>query len=350
MHSLVSGLVAFSVGLAGGAVFMALSIPLPWLLGSLAATALLSLGLRRNLALSGRWRDLAIVVIGIMLGEGFTAEIVSGALAWWPSLLLMAVLSVAFFYVSYAFMRRFTNLDRTTNVLSSLPGGIALATALAPGYGADGKRVALAHFSRITIILAVAPAILTGNLEGPVPAMLPVHTPTSMGELAMLAAAAAVAYVVGGRTGIPSGLLIVALVISALLHGAGIVTGSAPPVLAIIAQVLLGASIGIRFGSYSWQELFADVRLSAIIGLTLVALAGGAAYLGSLVLGKPFASLFLSFLPGGIPEMGILALALDIDPAMVVTHHLFRILVLLVLLHLVLRRTPRGEQPANPKV
>lgn len=344
MHSLVSSLVAFAVGIAGGAVFMALSIPLPWLLGSLAATALLSLGLRRNLAMSGRWRDVAIVVIGIMLGEGFTAEVVSGAPAWWPSLLLMAALSVAFFFVSYFFVRRFTTLDRTTNVLASLPGGIALATALAPGYGADGKRVALAHFSRITIILAVAPAILLWNLDLQVPGALPVHAPVSAGELAILVAAAMAAYLIGARTGIPSGMLIAALLVSALLHGTGVITGAAPPVIAIVAQVLLGASIGTKFGNYSWQELLADVRLSIVIGLTLVALTATVAYLGGLFLGKPFAPLFLSFLPGGIPEMGMLALALDIDPAMVVTHHLFRILVLLTLLHVVLRNTP------NPKV
>ena len=40
----------------------------------------------------------------------------------------------------------------------------------------------------------------------------------------------------------------------------------------------------------------------------------------------------LAFTPGGVNEMGLLAAFLDIEPAYVVTHHLFRLCTVLFLL------------------
>ena len=40
-----------------------------------------------------------------------------------------------------------------------------------------------------------------------------------------------------------------------------------------------------------------------------------------------FSALFLSFAPGGVSEMGLIALSLGISPMMVAAHHVFRIFV-----------------------
>ena len=46
---------------------------------------------------------------------------------------------------------------------------------------------------------------------------------------------------------------------------------------------------------------------------------------------KPEA-IILAFAPGGIQEMGLVASSLDIKPAFVVTHHFFRLLIVLIIL------------------
>ena len=45
-------------------------------------------------------------------------------------------------------------------------------------------------------------------------------------------------------------------------------------------------------------------------------------------------SIFLAFAPGGVNEMGLLAFLLNIEPAFVITHHLFRLSVVVVILGL----------------
>ena len=42
------------------------------------------------------------------------------------------------------------------------------------------------------------------------------------------------------------------------------------------------------------------------------------------------AQFFLAFAPGGVNEMGLLAFLLNIEPAFVITHHLFRLSVVVV--------------------
>ncbi len=65
------------------------------------------------------------------------------------------------------------------------------------------------------------------------------------------------------------------------------------------------------------------------LGLTAIIIAvalGYALAVGSLT-GLPPVALLLAFVPGGVAEMGILALLVGVDPIFVATHHLVRVLL-----------------------
>ena len=49
------------------------------------------------------------------------------------------------------------------------------------------------------------------------------------------------------------------------------------------------------------------------------------------MIGLPAEALVLAFAPGGLTEMTLIALSLDIDPAFVSTHHVVRIFLVVVL-------------------
>ena len=44
-----------------------------------------------------------------------------------------------------------------------------------------------------------------------------------------------------------------------------------------------------------------------------------------------FTALWLAFAPGGLPEMALMSIALGVDPAFVSSHHLYRVLLLVIL-------------------
>ena len=69
---------------------------------------------------------------------------------------------------------------------------------------------------------------------------------------------------------------------------------------------------------------------------------GGAISFGLIHLSQtPFDVLFISFSPGGIIEMALIALTLGTNPALVSLHHIYRILITVVAMGLVGRRFPK---------
>ena len=70
--------------------------------------------------------------------------------------------------------------------------------------------------------------------------------------------------------------------------------------------------------------------------------------------GSPLALLLLALIPGGFPEMSLIALGMGFDPAFVVTHHGFRVLLVVTFalpLYSWLARSGWFERhwPASPK-
>ena len=102
----------------------------------------------------------------------------------------------------------------------------------------------------------------------------------------------------------------------------------------IIAQIITGSYFGSNMNGISWN-VAKNYITNAIIAL---------ACLGILML--PFIlivcfitsigpeALILAYSPGGVNEMGLVAVLLQIEPAYVITHHLFRLILVLIILSL----------------
>lgn len=64
--------------------------------------------------------------------------------------------------------------------------------------------------------------------------------------------------------------------------------------------------------------------------MVMLGLSVGFSYLLSSLLGLEFLPVLLAFAPGGVAEMCLIALVLNIDPAFVALHHLVRITFILL--------------------
>ena len=93
-----------------------------------------------------------------------------------------------------------------------------------------------------------------------------------------------------------------------------------------VAQVVLGTGLGVRFTGMTGRLLLTGAGLSLLsitsmmtIGVLLALAVHGAG-------GLPVDVLVISFAPGGVVEMSLIALSLAANPAFVTLHHLLRIL------------------------
>jgi uncharacterized protein len=151
-------LTALGLGALGGAASAALGLPLPWLLGALAATTAASLaGL--ELRVPEQLRRPMVAVLGAMLGTAFVPERLDGALNWLPSLAALPAYVVLVGGVIFLYLRLCSEFDPTSAFFAATPGGLSEMIALSDQLGGDQRRVSLIHGARLLFIVSTIPFI-----------------------------------------------------------------------------------------------------------------------------------------------------------------------------------------------
>ena len=95
--------------------------------------------------------------------------------------------------------------------------------------------------------------------------------------------------------------------------------------LVAIAQLVIGITLGLRFRGIAALRLARFLGLSALSVMGMMLLGLVIASLVSLTGIAPTSIMFLSLSPGGLVEMGLIALSLNASPIFVTAHHLVRI-------------------------
>ncbi|MSP87508.1 MAG: AbrB family transcriptional regulator [Alphaproteobacteria bacterium] len=321
-------LTALAIGTLGGALFDWLRLPLPWMLGAMAATTAASIaGVPQRVP--GKLRQTMVVVIAVMLGSAFTPDVLPRLEAWAISLIGVIVYVVAATLLVLILFRKSFGHDPLTSLLCATPGGLGEMVVLAQANGADDRLVALSHSTRVFIVVMVLPFWFR-FVEGYVP---PVQSVPGLGlfafdpaEFALLAACGVAGYFAATWLKLPAAPLIGPLGLSAIVHLTGLSSHRPPWEIVALAQVVMGSAVGARFAGVP----FAEVRRMAVAGSASAAILLSLTVVFAWVLhhltGLSMQSLVLSFAPGGLAEMSLVALALDIDTAFVSTHHATRMI------------------------
>ncbi|MBS9405515.1 AbrB family transcriptional regulator [Halomonas sp. TRM85114] len=332
------------LGLAGGGLAYWLQMPLPWLLGAMLATTAASL-MGCRLRSPGRGRKGVLVVIGVMLGSAFTPDMSGDLPLWGASLVIMLLATAMMMGFSVWFSRRIAHHSLDTALYAGVPGGVSAVTGMALDSNADLRVVGMTHAVRILILLAAIPPVLKwiGHVSLQPTGMslnqwlwLP-----SLTDAAWLAVAGALGVWLGQRLRLPNALLFGPALISAGLHLSGLTHAVLPPTLIAMAQVVIGISVGVRFTGTSLAEVGHTLTMATLQAVVLLLIAILAAWGIHALTGVSLAAALLAYMPGGAPELSLVALSLGIDPAFVTSHHLLRITVLILVLPLLLKHFQR---------
>ncbi|MDP7196960.1 MAG: AbrB family transcriptional regulator, partial [SAR202 cluster bacterium] len=101
--------------------------------------------------------------------------------------------------------------------------------------------------------------------------------------------------------------------------------------------LILGASVGCRFADKSLNEVIKNTVHSFVATALLVFLGVIAAIVAGYFVENNFLTLLLSYCPGGIYEVAVIAIAFNLDPNFVAFHHIIRLLIILFIIPLILR-------------
>ncbi|MEO1676557.1 MAG: AbrB family transcriptional regulator [Pseudomonadota bacterium] len=336
---------ALAIGTTGGFCATWAGLPLPWMLGPMGLCAVAALA---GAPLEGpaAWRAIFIPVIGVMLGAGFSPDILGQLGAWAGTFVLLPPFLAIAGAAAWLFFRRIGGYDRRTAFFCAAPGGLNEMIILGAAHGADERRIALAHAVRIFVVITVI-ALGFALIGGTTTAGLDTADTyfsdlTALDALLLLAAAIA-----GGplaRLGrLPAPPLFGPMVLSAALHLTAVVETPPPTLLVIIAQLMIGTILGCRFVGARLSETGRDIALGAGASLVLVAVTLVFAALAAALTTAPWSQAVLAYAPGGLTEMSLLALAKEQDVAYVATAHVARIMVVLFAVPIIFRRFDRAE-------
>ncbi|MGB0683798.1 MAG: AbrB family transcriptional regulator [Magnetovibrionaceae bacterium] len=328
-------IVALIAGVPSGLMFQWLALPLPWVLGPMATLLVLTLrGV--DAAVPDRLRKTALFFIGGLIGTSFSAHTLDRVGDWPWTLAAMVVFVLVCGLLGYAVLTRLARFDAKTALYCSLPGGLATMTALAEATKADVPRVSLVHGIRVMVIVFAVPLASTLILnvdrpEGTVaggdsdPAAIAIFTLIGLLGLGIAKIMRfPVAYLTGPMTA------------GALAHLFGWTDATLPAWMQTLCFLVLGMAIGCRFRGTPLSEIIRISRTAGWLVLLFLLLAGAYSGFVATFLSLDFVTVLLAFAPGGVFEMCLIALALDVDPAFVAFHHLVRLFLILMLAPLVL--------------
>ena len=327
-------LAGLAIGAAGGALFVALGIPVPWLLGAMLATTALTLGGVR-LGVDPRLRSAMLLVIGVLIGSGFEQDLVAQIGGWWWSLAALPVYVVVIAAVVMAYLRRVAGFDLKTAYFSASPGGLGEMILLADRYGADVRRTSLVHALRVLLLVTAIPLLV--DRLGLVVAEPASAVSPSLAETAFLLATGIAGFLAARLVRLPNAILLGPMLASAVVHVLGWSESQPPLVVVALAQVVVGASVGARFSGLGLGEVIRTLGHGAVITVVMLVLSAAFAVAIHPLAGMGLLTLMIAYVPGGVAEMALVAIALGIDPAYVSTHHVIRIMLVVSLAALLAR-------------
>jgi len=321
---------SLGVGAIGGVVFAAIGVPLAWMLGPMVVNIIASVR-GAPVLVPHSVRVVTLCVIGVFLGSSFSPDLLSRAGEWALSLSLMILFIPLITVIASYYYQRFAMFDPPTAMFSGAPGTLTAMVIIGGESGADERMIALTQGLRVVIVVFLMPLIVTlATATGPSNAsFLPEGGSFAWSEGMLLFIAAAIGFGLARLFNLPASAMTGAMLASAALYLSGLVSWRPPDVALWVCLWVLGSAIGSRFSTVTAQTFFQVSRHAVAATAVVISVSALFAWVVSGLTGVAFLTTLLSFTPGGVAEMCLIAIAFDIDPAFVAVHHLARIAILI---------------------
>ncbi|MGI4779924.1 MAG: AbrB family transcriptional regulator [Janthinobacterium lividum] len=333
--------VAATLLFATAVAFLCLTLrtPLPWMIGPLMAVSIASIA-GAPTASAGGLRNIGQWVIGAALGLYFTPKVVElVASLWWAIALAIGWALLAGWgfgrWLERQNARRLPQLStetiRATAYFSGAIGGASEMTLMAERVGARTDLVAAAHSLRLMVVTIAVPfAMQWSGWHGL--DVSPLSTrPFDAGGFALLVLATGLGALAMRATGRTNPWFIGPLLVSICFTAGGWTPSAVPQWLSNAAQVVIAASLGVRF-SREFLGTAPRWMLSVAAGtVVLTLLSAGVAMLLAWATGLHPAVLILGASPGGIAEMSITAKVLQLGVPVVTAFQVCRLIAVLVI-------------------
>ena len=313
------------------------NIPLAWMLGPMLAVSVAALsGIKikmPKLALSS-----ILIVLGLHIGNYIDQNLINQMTEWvWTSIIMFVYILISILIVS-KYLQKFSGYNVKTSIFSAAPGALGPLMILAEHEKSDLSQVATSHLIRLIIIITVIPFFVVNYSTNEALTIQKFnYLDQNHFHLLILLIGSILLIFLFDKIGVPAALLSGTLVASGILQITEVASYKLPDESINFCLLILGASVGCRFADKSLKEVVGNSFHSLVATVILVALGLLAAIVATYFVDTNFLTLLLSFSPGGIYEVAVIAIAFDLDPNFVAFHHIIRLLMILFTVPVILK-------------
>ena len=319
------------------------NIPLAWMIGPMIAVSIAALNgfkiFMPKLALSS-----ILIVLGLHVGNYIDQNLLSQMVNWiWTTIIMLGYILVSILIVS-KYLQKFSGYNKKTSIFSAAPGALGPLMILAEYEKSDLSQVATAHLIRLIIIITVFPFIIV-NLSATDSLEVEKFDYISQNHwnLVLLIISSVIFIFFFDKAKVPAALLSGTLVASGILQIFDIASYKLPDSSINFCLLILGASVGCRFANKTVKEVANNSFHGLVATLLLVLLGLVAAFIATFFVDNNFLTLILSFCPGGIYEVAVIAIAFDLEPDFVAFHHIIRLLFILFVIPIILKLIEKSK-------
>ncbi|RRF32252.1 AbrB family transcriptional regulator [Klebsiella pneumoniae] len=225
----------------------------------------------------------------------------------------------------------------TTLAISGLTGWLlvrysALLLAPSPQYGADVRLVALMQYLRVLFVVGAAALVVRYALGNEAQEMTQdiVWFPSLTLNFPFTLLLTAVACWLGMRLRIPSGAMLLPMLLGALAQGGGWLMLELPEWLLALAYAVLGWTVGLQFNKAIFLLALKTLPqiIASIIGLILMCALMALAL--THILQMDFMTAYLATSPGGLDTVAIIAAGTRADMSFIMALQTLRLFTILL--------------------
>jgi membrane AbrB-like protein len=313
------------------AAFELMQLPAALMLGAIAAAILLS-WFEGRVTIPPWGFVIAQGFVGCLVARAITPEIVMTIFRKWPMFLVLIGAVIFFAAVLGYVLARLRVLPGTTAVWGSSAGAATAMVLMSGAFGGDMRLVAVMQYLRVACVGLVASLVARAWMApgAATSASIVWFPPLALGPFLGTMALGVGGAIVGVKSRIPAGALLVPMIVGAPLSATHLLTITLPPWLLAICYAMVGWAIGLRFTReailYAWKQL--PIILASIF--TLIAMCGGLAFALHEAAGTDPLTAYLATSPGGADAVAIIAASSRVDLPFVMAMQIGRLLVALL--------------------
>lgn len=317
------------ISVMGVILFHLFSLPMPWMLGPLFAVMISQLTIKTTLSWPVLFRNIGLVILGTTIGEAFTVVALKQMHQYVIYMVFMNIILIMLCIFLAKITHKVTGVTLMSALTASIPGGLSQSVAFAEEH--ENVEIGIVTFFqvvRVISIVSIVPFLVSGHVINDVVIM---NGNSPYWAVLLLLIISYSSGVIGGKIKVPVPYFLMPVILGIILNISGVNVPVVPSELLHIAQLTIGAYIGLLLKPHMIKLPWKVVAMGLISSISVLVISYLFSYLLMKMIGESFATSFLSTAAGGMDQMTLIATTIKADATVVTIFQMFRLLFIYIL-------------------